>query len=53
MLSIVIDRVREEAYWTRKKCVIWFYLLWKLVEKYEGLQQHAVEAEQVEDYEKK
>ncbi len=53
LLSIVIDRVREEAYWTRKKCVIWFYLLWKLVEKYEGLQQHAVEAEQVEDYEKK
>lgn len=32
---------------------MWFYLLWKLVEKYEGLQQHAIEAEQVEDYEKK
>ncbi len=53
MLCIVIDRIREEAYWTWKKCRMWFYLLWKLVEKYEGWQQHAVEAEQVEDYEKK
>ncbi len=32
---------------------MWFDLLWKLVEKYEGWQQHAVEAEQVEDYEQK